>query len=132
MANADIQLTLRGGEPEGEFIRYEPGATVMGTAQIIPDGDIRCNHVYIALQWHTEGRGDRDQKRAAQADVFQGLLAANQFATYSFSLALPREPWSYAGHYVTIIWEVVVQLDVPLGFDIKRQQPIIVAPRRGL
>lgn len=129
MAKADIQISVRGGEMEGGFMRFKPGDWVQGTAYITPDSDLKCNHVYIRLQWHTEGRGDRDEGRAAIADAFQGTLSANMPAHYPFSLQLPHQPWSFAGHYINIIWEVVVEIDVPLALDIRQAYPIIVAPR---
>jgi len=73
--------------------------------QLIPDsGNLNCKHIFIRLQWHTEGRGDRDQQRITQLDVFQGTLQARIPTTYDFAFILPRQPWSYAGYYVNIVW----------------------------
>ncbi len=43
---------------------------------------------------------------------------------------LPREPWSYAGRYISIVWEVVVVVDLP-GPDIRHGQAFILAPGPG-
>jgi len=129
MANATIQLTLNGGDPQGDVLRFEPGSLIQGAAQIVPQGDIRCNHVFIRLQWHTEGRGDRDEGKVGEIDIAQGTLAANMPIGQSFNFNLPREPWSFAGHYVNSIWEVVVVIDIPLAPDIRFGQPFILAPR---
>ena len=61
----------------------------------------------------------------------EGPLAANVSIRHDFNFGLPREPWSYAGHYVSIIWEIAVVVDIPLATDINAQQPFILAPRRA-
>ena len=126
MARADCQITMRGGEPVNGWQRFEPGGPVEGEVQIVPDSDIRANHVWIRLQWHTEGRGDRDQGRVAEIDVFQGVLTARTPYTYGFNFTLPREPWSYAGHYINIIWEIVAEIDVPMAPDLRQGQLFIL------
>ncbi|MBI3243992.1 MAG: hypothetical protein HYZ49_17050 [Chloroflexi bacterium] len=130
MANATIQISLSGGEAEGEWMRFEPGSVLQGTAQIVPQGDIRCNHVYVRLQWHTEGRGTRNEGRVGEIDMAQGTLAANTPLSQNFHFTLPKEPWSYAGHYINIVWEVVVNIDIPLAPDLNFSQPFILAPGR--
>ncbi len=132
MAHANFLITLRGGDFDGNWQHFAPGSLLEGSVQIVPDGDIRANHVWVRLQWHTEGRGDRDEGRVAQVDVFQGVLTAQTPYTYSFSFDLPREPWSYAGHYINIVWEVMVEVDVPMAPDIRQSQTFIMAPRSML
>jgi len=129
MAHANFLITLRGGDFEGNWQHLAPGSLVEGSVQIVPESDIRANHVWVRLQWHTEGRGDRDEGRLAQLDVFQGVLTAQTPYNYSFSFTLPCEPWSYAGHYINIVWEVMVEVDVPMAPDIRHSQPFIMAPR---
>ena len=128
MAPADIQLTLDGGENAGDWRRYEPGGEVSGAASITPASDIRCNHLYARLAWHTEGRGDRDTGKAAEVDLFQGMLPAGQTRTFSFQFRAPKEPWSYSGHYINIVWEVVVEIDVPMALDVRRAERFILFP----
>jgi hypothetical protein len=128
MARADFLITLHGGNFEGNSQRFAPGEAIQGSVQIVPDSDIRANHVWIRLQWHTEGRGDRDQGRVAEADVFQGVLTAQTPVTYGFNFTLPREPWSYAGHYINIVWEIVAEIDVPMAPDLRQGQAFILAP----
>ncbi len=128
MAKADFLITLHGGDLDGEWPHFAPGSTLAGSVQIVTDSDVRANHVWVRLQWHTEGRGDTDQGRAAELDVFQGVLTARTPYTYGFNFALPREPWSYAGHYINIIWEVVAEIDVPMAPDLRHRQVFILAP----
>ena len=129
MARADFVITLHGGDFDGNWQRFEPGGTVSGTVQIVPDSDLRANHVWVRAQWHTEGRGDRDEVRVAALDVFQGTLTAQTPVTFSFSFTLPGEPWSYAGHYINILWEIVAEIDVPMAPDLRKSQLFILAPR---
>jgi hypothetical protein len=131
MANADIRITLREGEPMGALLRYDPGGVIQGAVQLTPDGAFNCRGVYLRLQWRTEGRGDRDQEKIAERVLAEGPLAANVSIRHDFNFGLPREPWSYAGHYVSIIWEIAVVVDIPLATDINAQQPFILAPRRA-
>ncbi|MBI3910386.1 MAG: ribosomal protein L7/L12 [Armatimonadetes bacterium] len=121
-------MTLQGGEEEGGLVRYEPGADLWGTVQVTPDSNIRCHHLWVRLQWHTEGRGDRDQGKVAVRDIFQGELYAGMPGVYPFRFVLPREPWSYAGHYVNIVWEIAVDVDVPWSVNPRYSQPFAMAP----
>ncbi len=128
MARADFQIRLEGGTFDGNWQRFEPGSSISGTVQIVADGEVKANHVWLRLQWHTEGRGDRDQGKAGELDLFQGVLTAQTPLAQSFHFNLPREPWSYAGHYINIIWEVVVEIDVPMAPDLRQRQLFILAP----
>ena len=130
MAKAAIQISLRGGEAAGGLQRFDPGSRLDGVAQLLPDGNIRAKNTVVRLAWHTEGRGDRDSGIAAQVEIGQGNLTANVPVTQSFAFNLPAEPWSFAGHYINIIWEVQVVVDVPMGLDLHAEQPFILAPRR--
>ena len=129
-APVSIEVTLRGGEGADGSLRYEPGDDVWGTVQVTPNADVECQHLYIRLQWHTEGRGTRDEGKIGELDVFQGTLSAGVPSAYEFRFTLPREPWSYAGQYINIVWEIAVRLDLPMARDPERGQRFIMAPRR--
>lgn len=132
MASADIRFTLSGGEAVGGLMRFEPGGVLQGNVQVIPQEDIKCNSVRIRLQWHTEGRGDRDEGLAAEIPMAQqGTLQANAPLSQQFNIILPKAPWSYAGHYINIIWELKVTIDIPLAPDINAAQPFVLAPGRA-
>jgi hypothetical protein len=60
----------------------------------------------------------------------QGNLTTNTAVAQAFSLDLPREPWSLAGYYVNVVWDVAVIVDIPLGTDLEATQSFIVAPKR--
>ena len=125
-----FEVRLTGGHPEGDVLRYAPGQEIAGTAMIVADGELRCNHLYVRLQWHTEGRGDRDEQTVAEDDIFQGTLTAGTPISHDFRFRLPPEPWSFAGHYVSIVWAIQISLDVPMARDPVYYQPFVLAPRR--
>ena len=130
MANANIQITLQNADMINGMPTYEPAGVVQGMVQVMPLQDIKCNHVWIRLEWHTEGRGDTSSKVIEQIDMTQGMLNANMPLSRSFSFNLPREPWSYAGHYINIIWAIKATIDIPLATDVNYLQPFVLAPRR--
>ena len=130
MAKAAIQISLRGGEDLGGMMRFDPGGRLEGVAQILPDGNIRAKKVMVQLGWHTEGRGSRADGTAGQVEIAQGNLVANTPIVQSFAFNLPNEPWSFAGHYINIIWQVEVIVDIPLGVDLHAEQPFVMAPSR--
>jgi hypothetical protein len=125
-----FEVRLSGGQSEGDLRRYDPGEEISGTVTILPDSDLRCNHLYVRLQWHTEGRGDRDEGTIAEDDTYQGTLTPSAPISHDFRFTLPLGPWSYAGHYVSIIWAIQVSIDVPVARDPMFHQPFVLAPRR--
>ena len=128
MSNATFEIEIRGGELEGELMRFRPGDTLQGSVRITPDEDLKARHVYARLQWHTEGRGDRDRDVIEDLDLFQGILRAGSPIYYSFHFKLPEHPWSYAGHYVNIVWEIVTSIDLALARDPQATHPFVLAP----
>lgn len=125
---AFYHLELKGGTPAGDLQMYAPGEIVAGTIQVEPRSDIRCRKLTVHLEWHTEGKGDRDGAVVGSRDLAEGNLRVRQSVGDQFMFQLPAQPWSYSGHYISIVWEIVVKMDVPLGRDISYRQPIIVDP----
>ncbi len=122
-----IEITIRDGNEVGGVRKFKPGDVIRGSIQITPDSDLKCKHIYIRARWHTEGRGDKDEGIGAEQDLFQGKLRTGVPAYYSYHLKLPQEPWSYAGRYVNIIWEVEASIDLALARDPKIAERIIMA-----
>ena len=129
MANAAFQISFRGGEPTSGTVRFDPGSRLEGLVQIMPMENIRAKRVLVRVGWHTEGRGDQDRATVGELQIAQGNLTANTPISQSFSLDLPREPWSFSGFYINIVWDVRVTVDIPLGTDLEAVQPFIVAPK---
>lgn len=130
MADAVVQFTLEGGTHEGGLMRFEPRSRLNGTVTVTPGKDIRAKRVYAQLQWHTEGRGDRDEGVAAAVAFNDAQLRANMPMVGRFTFDLPEAPWSFAGHYINIVWEILLVVDIPLATDIRASQPFIMAPKR--
>jgi hypothetical protein len=130
MADIDIELTLQGGQVSDGWRRYEPGSTVRGWIRLTPREHVNCDRVLARLEWHTEGRGDLDRHRAAEIVLAGGDLTANTSAIRDFNISVPRDPWSYAGHYINIIWEVIVVVCIPYALDVIQKEAIVVAPTR--
>jgi hypothetical protein len=131
MARAQIEITFREGGAAGVVPQFEPNQILQGSVQVTPDSDLNCKHIYARLKWHTEGRGDRDDGTAGELDLYQGMLRADTPTYHTFHFTLPDSPWSYAGRYVSIIWELDVSLDVPWQIDPKGSTPFIMAPRKA-
>jgi hypothetical protein len=130
VANANFQITFRGGELAGNLVRFDPGTRMEALVQVMPLENIRSKRVLARVGWHTEGRGDTDAQTVGELELAQGGLTANTPLSQAFAYDLPRQPWSFAGHYVTIVWDVRVIVDIPLGSDLQAVQPFILAPRR--
>ncbi len=129
MTTVDFQWNVQGGEAAaGGAVRFDPGSTVAGTVTVTPQANLNCNGIKVRAEWHTEGRGDRDQRRVDEMTVFQGVLPGGQPAVLAFRLTLPDQPWSYSGHYINILWELVADVDLPLAINPKSRLPIIVRP----
>jgi hypothetical protein len=131
MADIDIEVTLRGGELEGGSRCYEPGSMVQGWLRLTPREDVKCDRVLVRLEWHTEGRGDGDRDCVAEIGLAVAGLTADTSVIRDFNLTLPKDPWSYAGHYINVIWEVIVVLDISFARDVIRKEQIVVVPQRA-
>jgi hypothetical protein len=130
MAETMVQFTLQGGEHAGGLMQFEPRTRLAGTVTITPGNNIRARKTYVQLQWHTEGRGDRDEGAVAALSLTEAPLQAGVPLVGRFAFDLPDGPWSFAGHYINIIWEVLLVVDIPMASDIRASQPFILAPRR--
>ena len=130
MSETNFEIEIRGGEQEGNLTRFQPGATLQGSVRITPKVDLKARQIFIRLLWHTEGRGDRDQAIIVEEVVRNGDLRADVASYHTFHFRLPDRPWSYAGHYVNIIWEVEVAIDLPMARDPRSTLPFVLAPDR--
>ena len=129
---ADIEITFFNGIRENGRVRFRPGDAIQGRVTITPRADIPCEHVYLRLLWRTKGRGDRYLCKIAEEDLFQGTLGKGVPLVREFTFALPKEPWSYNGKFLSIIWSVEVQVDAPRARDIQTQAPFLMRPDGAL
>ena len=126
-----IQVALEGGRETGGRMHFEPGTAIRGHVRTTPRSDVRCSRLMVRLQWHTEGRGTRDEGKVEEADLFHGIIPGCGTSTYPFEFILPPTPWSYAGYYVSIVWEVAVEVDVPFAPNLRYSEPFVMAPVRA-
>lgn len=129
-ATTDFVVTLSGGEDTPSAKTYRPGEQLQGSVTLYLDQAVKCNHFFIRLGWHTEGRGSQYTEKVSELDVFQGEISASLPMTQNFSFTLPAQPWSYEGHYISIVWGVEFEVDVPWGRNLKHFAPFILSPRR--
>jgi hypothetical protein len=130
MEDADIEVTLSGGEKPGDFWHFQPGSEISGKVRIVPWKNINSRRVLVRLQWHTEGRGTQANGKVDEVVLAQGKLMDGVALSGDFFFTLPLEPWSYAGHYITIIWEVLVIIDIQLASDLVHNERFVMAPSR--
>jgi hypothetical protein len=128
MADVGFKWEFRSGERSATGIRFDPGSPVEGKVTITPRADLNCNGINLKLEWHTEGRGDRDSGTAGETNLFQGVLPGGRAAEFPFRMNLPDQPWSYDGHYINIVWELAVDIDLPMAINPKSRSPIVVRP----
>jgi hypothetical protein len=129
MTNVDFRWDIRNGETTNDGVRLDPGTFVEGTVTITPQGELNCRGVSLRLEWHTEGRGDRDRGVVAQQQLVQNPLPTGQPAVFPFRMELPAQPWSYHGFYINILWELIAEIDLPLAINPKSSSLILLRPR---
>jgi hypothetical protein len=128
MADVSIAIALEGGLARlAAPPRFAPGATIQGTIQVMPEVNGACRRLLTSLRWSTRGRGDRNQATLATLALYQGPLYARQPLVRPFRFALPWQPWSYAGHYVSIVWEIAVLADLGVLKKVGVAQPFVLA-----
>jgi hypothetical protein len=128
MANVAFALSFLPPGSSSQVPAFLPGESISGSIQITPQESLKCRHLYARLRWFTEGRGDTDKKVIAEQDLHQGELRAGVPFYSRFQFRLPSEPWSYTGHYINIIWEVEVVIDMALARDPRQGLRFILAP----
>jgi len=128
MADIDLHIQFLPPDPAGGVPAFRPGETVQGSIQITPAADVNCRHLFVRLRWQTEGRGDQDRGVGAEEDLYQGQLRGGVPFYQRFHFTAPNEPWSYSGHYVSIVWQVEVTVDLPLARDAQAAEKFILAP----
>jgi hypothetical protein len=128
VTSVDFQWNVPGGESADGGARFDPGSVLEGTVTLTPQTDLNCSGVKIRLEWHTEGRGDRDRKTVEEIVAFQGVLPGGQLVVLPFRFVLPSQPWSYSGFYINILWELVADVDLPLAINPKSRHPILLRP----
>jgi hypothetical protein len=127
--SAQITISLENGEEiSGGLRRFDPASSIIGRVDIMPESNVNTRAIELYVQWHTEGRGDRDMGSIPPIQLHSGQLNSGMPLYYPFNMMLPLEPWSYSGHYINIIWSVVVKIDIPRGKDVQGLMPFVLFP----
>ena len=93
---------------------YKPGETIGGRVTWQVDRDPKSAE--LRLFWYTSGKGTQDV----------GNVDAVAFDTpqthddRTFSFVLPREPFSYSGKLISIVW--AIELIVEPGSNVERHE----------
>ena len=124
-----MNIKIEGGETIGPgLMRFNPGSTLRCQVELLPEKDIKARNTLLWVQWHTEGRGDKDMGKGNPLIVAEGNLQSGIPIYQSYDLLLPNQPWSYAGHYIHIIWSVQLVVDIPWGKDFNASVQFVLQP----
>lgn len=127
MKNMDSPILIRIKGEEGA-LRFPPGEQITGLVEIFPEESIRCQGVEIQVLWYTEGKGRRNEGIVQSWRYDVKHIGPGQGFTEAFNCTLPSAPWSYAGHFINIVWTVHVKIDISLAPDINRESRFLMLP----
>ena len=129
MTIAHIQISISGGEMVDGSMRFDPGSELKAEVQFNAADTIRYRALRVGIEWHTEGYGERDGAKPVERKLAEeGVLKPDTPVCRQLRFALPTAPWSYAGEWINILWEVKATIDLPLKKDITASQRFILAP----
>jgi hypothetical protein len=128
MAGVKFNISLMGEAYDVGYISFQPNETIRGTLSVFPEEDLECKHLYVRLLWHTEGRGTTYINTVEEFDLYQGTLRNGLPSSYEFTFTLPDQPWSYSGHYISIVWKVEAQVDLAWAKDPKEAAVFVLRP----
>lgn len=128
MSNVDITITIQTEDRLDGYVVLPPGGRLSGVVLIQAQQEVKCRKGTLTLGWHTEGRGTRYEQTVATRELFQGSVAAARPLSFPFEFDLPHEPWSYSGHYISIVWHLTLTLDMPLAKDISQRVQFVLRP----
>jgi hypothetical protein len=109
---SELRIELAGGRTA-----YRPGEPLSG--RVAWRVDKEPTSVELRLFWYTSGKGTLDV----------GVVNTMTFATprmddhRDFTLPLPREPYSFSGTLISLIW--AIELIVEPGEHVERQQIVL-------
>jgi hypothetical protein len=114
---SDVRIELAGGRTT-----YRPGEVISGRASWRVEDD--PSSAELSLFWYTSGKGTQDV----------GVVQQTTFATprrqdqRDFTLPLPREPFSFSGKLISIVW--AVELILEPGKQVARCEFVLSASGR--
>jgi hypothetical protein len=110
---------------------YETGSQLEGRLLWTPKDDKQPKLISVRLNWHSSGRGLRDEG-TAQFESFTAPepLVAGQTYSFSFRFSIPSiGPVSYAGRLLQLSWQLYAEIDLAWAVNERLSQEIKVVPR---
>ena len=101
---------------------FKPGETIRG--RVTWQVDEPPQSAELRLFWYTSGKGTQDVENVG-AVTFQTPQASDN---RDFSLTLPRQPYSFSGKLISIVW--AMELIVEPGSNVERQEFLMSASGR--
>jgi hypothetical protein len=106
---------------------YHPGDEVVGAAKVIVNKDIKCDKIFLRIEWRTHGRGNRAKGGREDLVLSEGMpLRAGEEQLVPFRFTIPDGPLTYHGNYLNVDWYARLQVDVPWAIDPKQDEEFIV------
>ena len=112
-----IRIDISGGQ-QG----FKPGDTISG--RVTWQVDAPPESAELRLFWYTSGKGTQDVENVDLV-AFQ---TPQQNDDRTFSFTLPRQPYSFSGKLISIIW--ALELIVEPGSNVERQTVVMSASGR--
>jgi hypothetical protein len=103
----------------GDRRGYKSGETIGG--RVTWQVDAPPQSAELRLFWYTSGKGTQDVENVGSV-VFQTPQVNDE---RSFSLALPRQPYSFSGKLISLVW--ALELIVEPGSNVERQEFVMSA-----
>ncbi len=134
MSKPTVTIDLERGpwaEDGSEYERAWPvGGRVKGRVSISAPVATKTKKITVELVWKTEGRGNENKDTVDSTTIHEGELYDGAMINCDFELTLPEHgPITYDGHYIRILWAVVVRIDIPWAKDVFEQAEITVLPQ---
>jgi hypothetical protein len=111
---SDVRIELAGGRTT-----YRPGDVLSGRASWRVEDD--PTSAELSVFWYTSGKGTQDVGVVQRMD----LAAPRRQEQRDFTLPLPREPYSFSGKLISIVW--AVELIVEPGKHVARCEFVLSA-----
>ena len=123
MSKCDLDIRL-----EDPNRVYRGGETLRGELLVRVDKTCPCKNLTIAMEWRTEGMGDRTSGNTVVRELFKGEWESPGERRYPFDFQLPAGPASYSGEVLKVDWYLMAHADIPWSIDPKAEAKFLLAP----
>lgn len=109
---SELRIELAGGRTA-----FKPGEPISGQVSWRVDG--QPTSAEVRLFWYTSGKGTQDVGVVATTE----LPSPGPIGQRDFSLPLPREPYSFSGTLISLVW--AIELIVQPGDHVDRREFVL-------